>query len=154
MNKRTEKIIGKFSSYDHAILASNSQKMDGYPFSSLIPFYINEAGIVTTLISHLAEHSKNLKANSKCSFFIFEKNADNFQNTWRFALVGKASFLPKTDSISDDMQGYMQKYPDHKRYFEELNFGFFSIQAEQYRIIEGFGKAYWVDAKTGKQSVG
>src|SRR5438309_10531168 len=57
-------------------LSTMSRKHPGFPFGSLMPFAIDPAGRPTFLISHMAMHTQNLTADSRCSPLIEQANAD------------------------------------------------------------------------------
>src|SRR5882757_3884072 len=74
-------------------LASQSVKMPGYPFASLLPFVPDEQHRPVFLISRLAEHTKNLIEDCRASFLVHGMDGQNALATERVSLLGKtASF--------------------------------------------------------------
>src|SRR5450631_2631145 len=53
-------------------LSTLSRKHSGVPFGSLMPFALDAAGRPIFLISSMAMHTQNLKADSRCSLFVTE----------------------------------------------------------------------------------
>src|ERR1039458_9725496 len=60
-----------------AILSTLSRKHFGFPFGSLMPFALDSAGRPTCLISNMAMHTQNLKADPRCSLFVTQTAADH-----------------------------------------------------------------------------
>src|SRR6516225_6648354 len=57
-------------------LSTLSRKHPGFPFGSLMPFALDSAGRPLFLISNMAMHTQNLKADPQCSLFVGQANAD------------------------------------------------------------------------------
>src|ERR1700758_5662421 len=53
-----------------------SRKHPGFPFGSLMPFALDPAGRPLFLISNMAMHTQNLKADPRCSLFVTQADAD------------------------------------------------------------------------------
>ena len=47
----------------------------------------------------------------------------------------------------DDHNRYLRFFPEKSKYYEELNFEFYTLNIMGIRYIGGFGKAYWVSYK-------
>src|SRR6201997_4188303 len=56
-------------------LSTLSRKHPGFPFGSLMPFALDLAGRPLFLISHMAMHTQNLKADPRSSLFVGQANA-------------------------------------------------------------------------------
>jgi len=59
-----------------ATLSTLSRKHPGFPFGSLMPFTLDSAGRPIFLISNMAMHTQNLKADPRCSLFVTQASAD------------------------------------------------------------------------------
>src|SRR5579863_6068006 len=59
-----------------ATLSTLSRKHPGFPFGSLMPFALDAAGRPIFLISSMAMHPQNLKADPRCSLFVGQPGAD------------------------------------------------------------------------------
>src|SRR6201997_1456681 len=57
-------------------LSTLSRKHLGFPFGSLMPFALDPAGRPLFLISNMAMHTQNLKADPRCSLFVTQADAD------------------------------------------------------------------------------
>ena len=65
----------------YGVLSTHSQSEQGYPFGSITPYIISANGDIAIFISHLAEHSHNIQANSKVSLTIFDPTDANNPST-------------------------------------------------------------------------
>src|SRR5580692_7097097 len=57
-------------------LSSVSRKHSGFPFGSLMPYALEPAGRPIFLISNMAMHTQNLKADPRCSLFVSHASPD------------------------------------------------------------------------------
>lgn len=69
MLSRLELLIELLHSVPEAALATHSTTLEGFPFASAVPCVTDECRPIF-LISGLAEHSRNLAANSRASLMI------------------------------------------------------------------------------------
>jgi putative heme iron utilization protein len=53
------------------VLSTHSVHLQGYPFGSVVPFCLDNQGRIVILISELAQHTKNIKQDSRCSLLVF-----------------------------------------------------------------------------------
>ena len=81
-----------------ATLSTISRKHAGYPFGSLMPFARDSFGQPILLISNMAMHTQNLKADSRCSLFVGQAGADgDALGAARATLIGNAEPVPEND---------------------------------------------------------
>src|ERR1035437_6419768 len=59
-----------------ATLSTLSRKHEEFPFGSLIPYALDAAGRPIFLISNMAMHTQNLKADARASLFVEQTGAD------------------------------------------------------------------------------
>src|SRR3979409_1693863 len=79
-------------------LSTLSRKHPGFPFGSLMPFALDSFGQPIFLISNMAMHTQNLKADSRCSLFVSQAAADDDAlGTARATLIGNAEPVPEND---------------------------------------------------------
>lgn len=124
------------------VLSTHSVKHDGFPFGSVCPFVVDQAGAPIILISTIAEHTKNIIGNAKVSLMLLGDEADMHANA-RLTLMGEATIIDKNN---DDLQArYLRYMPQAASYFEMHDFHFYRIQITQARYIAGFGKMGWLE---------
>jgi heme iron utilization protein len=127
----------------HGVLSTLSKRLDGFPFGSVTPFMLDDDGCPILLISEIAEHTKNLKADARCSL-IMQPFAEDMQSTGRVTLIGQATPLPDKDHLGPR---YLQIFPQAAEYFALHDFGFWRIQPTRIRWIGGFGRIHWIEAE-------
>jgi putative heme iron utilization protein len=93
------------------------------------------------LISTLAEHTRNLEADPRCSLIVQPYSPD-MQVTGRVTLIGRASRLADKDALGPR---YLRHHPQAKAYFAMHDFHFWRIEPVRVRWIGGFGRIHWVE---------
>ena len=122
------------------VLSTTSLTLGGYPFGSVTPYCIDDQGSVLILISTIAEHTKDLEADSRCSLLV-QAGADDVQAHGRVCLVGNMVALPTGHEALHEK--YYRYFPKSRDYHTAHNFNFYQLQLRSIRYIGGFGKIYW-----------
>ncbi len=151
-----------------ATLGTLSSKSDllGYPTNSVVPFALDQNGTPFILIAQIAAHTRNLKADNRCSLFIRQGRADGDpQAQWRATLVGHMERLVTQGSGGDGTAGedevvisevefaelkarYRERVPASDGYFGTHDFHFWRMsRVEKVRYIAGFGRICWFDGQ-------
>ncbi|MGQ9685454.1 MAG: HugZ family pyridoxamine 5'-phosphate oxidase [Thiobacillaceae bacterium] len=125
-----------------AVLSTLSQRLTGYPFGSVAPYVLDHAGRPVLLISDLAEHTRNLQADPRCSLIV-QPYSDDMQATGRVTIVGKAERLLKKDALGPR---YLRHHPQAEGYFAMHDFAFWRLEPLRIRYIGGFGRIHWIEA--------
>jgi heme iron utilization protein len=126
------------------MLCTLSQKMDGWPFGSIAPYALTAAGEPLILISEIAEHTRNLRADARASFLVQASNTKDQQASARATLMGYA--MPVSPPFLEDaQQRYLEVVPNAVSYYATHDFSLFTIKVEQVRFIGGFGNIHWID---------
>jgi putative heme iron utilization protein len=126
----------------HGILSTISTKPEGYPFGSLVPFGQGSKGEPVILLSSLAQHTKNLRADPRASLLLLERSAEDPQQAPRATLIGTALEL-KADAAHDAQARYLQRHPKAAALFA-LDFTLWALQVEEVRYVGGFAQAAWI----------
>jgi hypothetical protein len=125
----------------HGLLSTHSVKFADYPFGSLLPICRDSRGNPLIMISHLAQHTRNLDSNPHCSLTLIQStHADVLQWTRLTCLMDAE---PTTSNNA--LERYCRYYPDGRRYHKELNFKLYRLLPKQFYFIAGFGSARWFD---------
>jgi hypothetical protein len=128
-------------------LSTVSRKHPGFPFGSLMPFALDDAGRPLFLISNMAMHTQNLKADPRCSLFIAQANADGDPlGAARATLVGTAEPVPASDLVSA-REVYLARHESSRYWVDFSDFSFFRLQPNDLYYVGGFGVMGWVEAK-------
>jgi putative heme iron utilization protein len=128
------------------VLSTHSVEVEGYPFGSITPFVINYDGEPTLLISHIAQHTRNIRHNNKVSLTVFDRRADDPQSSGRLTWVGEAEMIGVADT--EVSRRYLRYFPSAESYFETHDFSFYRIGLRKARFIGGFGQIYWIEPET------
>jgi putative heme iron utilization protein len=141
----TEELLGGinrlWSDSYHGILSTHSVKHQGYPFGSLLPFCRDAKGNPLLLISHLAQHTRNIDQDPHCSLTITQQGAGDVQQLARLTCLAQAQAVNSPAAA----ERYFRFYPETRRFHKELNFHFYRLQITHYYYIGGFGAARWFD---------
>jgi len=125
-------------------LCTLAQDPLGYPYGSLITFAL-DAGHPVFLISELAEHTKNLHADSRASLLIAENRPGDPLANGRVTLLGRCTPVP-SERRERASQAYLARHPGASYYADFKDFGFWSLEVTALRYIGGYGRMSWVDA--------
>lgn len=117
----------------------------GYPYGSLVTFGL-EAGQPVFLISELAEHTKNLRADSRASLLIAESGTGDPLANGRVTLLGRAVPVASGERESKS-QAYLARHPNAAYYADFKDFAFWSLEVASVRYIGGYGRMSWVDLR-------
>ena len=84
-----------------ATLSTLSRKQPGFPFGSLMPYALDDAGRPLFLISNMAMHTQNLKADPRASLFVTQPAADGDPlGAARATLIGNILQVPEEDKAA------------------------------------------------------
>jgi heme iron utilization protein len=129
-----------------ATLSTVSRKRSGYPFGSLMPYTIDEAGRPIFLISNMAMHTQNIQADHRASLFVGQGGDDDPLGTARATLVGDVLPVPE-DEIIEARQRYLSRYENSRSWVDFKDFGFYRLQPLDIYYVGGFGVMGWVTAE-------
>lgn len=140
-------VITLLHSCSSGALATHSQQLEGYPYVTILPFAPDESHCPIFLISSLAEHTRNLMADSRVSLLLSEPVGQQVLKGARVTIVGDAErFIPSDDLI----KRYLRYQPDAKQYLELGDFVFFRLSPKRARYIAGFALMGWIEAEEWK----
>lgn len=126
------------------VLSTMSQAMPGYPFGSVVTFAPDRDNCPLILISAIAEHTRNIKADARISLILTE-GGDDSQAEARLTIVGDAALVPDAE-IDEAAARYYRRFPHAADYHRAHDFSFYRITPQRGRYIGGFGRIHWIDA--------
>jgi putative heme iron utilization protein len=141
-NARTARQL--LRAHRYGALCTLSQKFDGHPFGSITPYLVDHDGSLLILISDLAEHTKNIKADPRVSLITHNQADPHIQTQGRVTVVGRATQVADRDGVS---KRYLRYFPEAQTYFAMHDFQFYRIAPQAIRFIGGFGNIHWVQAE-------
>ncbi|WP_407291927.1 HugZ family protein [Stutzerimonas zhaodongensis] len=127
------------------VLSTHSQSVPGFPFGSAVPYCLDEHGWPLILISRIAQHTKNLKADARCSLLVGERGAEDVQATGRLTLLAEAQVIVDPQAIEIAAERYYRYFPESRDYHRAHDFDFWTLQPVRWRFIGGFGAIHWLD---------
>lgn len=126
----------------YGILSTISVDVPGYPFGSVTPYALTDDCEPFILIASIAQHTKNINANSKVALTVQERGGQDPQTSGRLTLIGDAYPVREDDGHKPK---YVRYFPNSKDYFKTHDFHFYQISLVKVRFIGGFGEIYWVE---------
>src|SRR6201997_3889585 len=133
-------------------LSTISRKHPGFPFGSLMPFALDPAGRPLFLISNMAMHTQNLKAEPRCSLFVAQVNADgDALGAARATLIGLAESVPASE-LHSVREIYLARHENSRYWVDFSDFSFFRLQPVDLYYVGGFGVMGWVEARDYEQA--
>ncbi len=142
MLSRLELLIDLLHSVSDAALATHSTTLAGFPFSSAVPFVVDEQHRPVFLISGLAEHTRNLIANPKASLMVAKQLGEG--EMARVSLIGEARPI-EVDPLF--IRRYIRYQPHAERFLELGDFRFHRLDPIRILTVGGFAKASWLDGE-------
>jgi len=116
----------------------------GTPYGSLVTFAMDGPAPVF-LISELAEHTKNLRADARASLLVAESGEGDPLAKGRVTLLGHARVLPDGPERDSAKNTYLSVHPNAAYYIDYADFAFWRLDVESVRYIGGYGRMSWVD---------
>ena len=129
-----------------ATLSTVSRKQPGFPFGSLMPYALDAAGSPLFLISTMAMHTQNLKADPRASLFVTQPATEgDVLGAARATLVGNVIQIPNADK-PDVRRIYLHSHPNSQYWVDFTDFAFFRMDPVDVYYVGGFGVMGWVSA--------
>jgi putative heme iron utilization protein len=127
------------------VLATLSARRDGWPFASVAPYALSEGGEPLFLLSDLAEHTRNVRADPRASLLVQAgASADDPQAGARVTLLGRVIALPAEPEASEARARYVARHPAAAEYAALTDFHVYVLEVEEARMIGGFGDMGWL----------
>jgi len=138
---------------DYGILSTNSLEMEGFPFGSITPYCLDENNNPIIYISTIAQHTKNVIADSKvCLTVLEEAKGDDKQAKGRVSVLADALKIDKdSEEFKTVSEKYFKSFPKAVEYASFHDFFFFRLDVKRIRYIAGFGKIVWIEKDKWKE---
>lgn len=123
--------------------------IEGFPFGSLTPFALRADGTPFVFLSAIAQHTKNLGRDPRCSLFVRDPAAaavasGDAQASWRFTVVARASRIAAGGAELEELSArYAARVSGSPAYAETHDFSFWALEPLRIRAIGGFGAIRW-----------
>src|SRR3984885_13490533 len=127
-------------------ISTLSRKQPGFPFGSVMPYGLDEHGRPIFLISTMAMHTQNLKADPRSSLLVTQDDADGDPlGASRVTLVGNVLPVPEAE-IPGVRKLYLERQPNSKYWVDFEDFSFYRMDVVDTYYVGGFGVMSWVAA--------
>ncbi len=128
------------------LLSTISVRRAGTPYGSLTPYALSAAGAPLLLLSALAAHTHNLRADPRAGMFVGDHTAAaDPQAGARLSLMGRAAPVGADDE-ADARVRYLARWPRNVDTVALHDFSFWRFDIEEARFIAGFGDIRWLPA--------
>ena len=135
------------------VLSTHSNKCEGFPFGSTMPYALDDTGRPLFLISAMAMHTKNLQADPRASLFVTVPEAQSDPlGASRMTLIGKAEPVPE-DDLAAARAAYLARHENAKYYVDFADFSFWRLNPVHLYFVGGFGVMGWVENSDFEQAV-
>ncbi|NYF79725.1 HugZ family protein [Granulicella arctica] len=129
-----------------ATLSTLSKKQPGFPFGSLMPYALDATGRPLFLISNMAMHTQNIKADPRASLFVTQPAADGDPlGAARATLIGNILQVPEADKAAV-RELYLARHENSRYWVDFADFSFFRMDILDLYYVGGFGVMGWVTA--------
>lgn len=112
------------------------------PYASLVEIACDVTGAPLLLLSDLAQHTQNLKANSKASLLI--DGTDGSETRLDGARLSLTGHVLRDDATHHHTR-YLARHPAAHRYTELGDFHFYRFELQRAHLVGGFGRIVWLD---------
>jgi heme oxygenase (biliverdin-IX-beta and delta-forming) len=122
-------------------LSTHSRKCPGFPFGSMMPFAIDDAGRPVFFISSMAMHTQNLLQDPRASLLITppEVSGDPL-GAARLTIVGTAGIAP----AAEVSELYLSHHETARHWQDYTDFAYYRLDAAAVYFIGGFGVMGWI----------
>ena len=127
-------------------LSTLSRKQPGFPFGSVMPYGLDNAGRPIFLISTMAMHTQNLQANPHASLLVTQPDASSDPlGASRVTLLGNVLPVPEP-GVAEARALYLSRYANSKYWVDFEDFSFYRMEVVDVYYVGGFGVMGWVSA--------
>jgi putative heme iron utilization protein len=128
-----------------ATLCTVARDPAGFPYGSLVTVATDDRGRPLLLLSELAEHTGNLKAQPQASVLLTEPLGGHDQPlaVGRVTLLGACAKVPASD-VEAVRAAFLERQPGAAYYVDFQDFAFYRLEPVALRYVGGFGRMSWV----------
>jgi putative heme iron utilization protein len=130
---------------DRATLATSC---DGWPYASLVLAATDHDAAPILLLSDLAQHTLNLKADPRVSLlFDGTTGLEDPLTGARVTVLGRAERVERGSAkVARHAARYCARHPSASLYAGFGDFAFYRVDVARAHLVAGFGRIHWVEA--------
>jgi putative heme iron utilization protein len=98
------------------------------------------------LLSRLAEHTKNLLERPDVSLLYVDGDAADPLAAGRVTLLGRCSAVSEED-VAASRERFLAVHPSASQYVGFGDFAFYVVEPTALRVVFGFGRMTWIEAR-------
>jgi heme iron utilization protein len=126
-------------------LSTMSRQHPGWPFGSVMPYALDEAGRPLFLISSMAMHTQNLQADPHASLLVTQSDAPDPLGAARLTLLGEVAKLT-VENLASARKTYLARHENARYWVDFEDFAFYRLEITDAYFVGGFGVMGWVTA--------
>ncbi|MCU0868000.1 MAG: DUF2470 domain-containing protein [Burkholderiales bacterium] len=126
-----------------AVVSTHSVRHPGFPYGSAVAIAPEAGGTTLLLISDLAAHTRDLRADPRASLTV---HGDDAIAGARLTLTGHAAMLDAPDAVACAKARYLDCVPDAAGFADFGDFHLWRFTPSAGHWIGGFGDILWFDA--------
>lgn len=112
-----------------------------------MPYALDPEGQPIFLISNMAMHTQNLKADQRASLFVAQAAVDGDPlGAARATLVGQVKPVLQND-LDSAREAYIRNHENSRYWADFADFGYFRLELVDIYYVGGFGVMGWVEAR-------
>ena len=129
----------------HRLATLATLRPDGHPFASVVQYVTDEQGRPITLISELAEHTKNLRVDGRASVLVSATvhEGDDPMALPRVTLLGTLREVGAS-GLAVAHAAFVDAHPTAASYAGFGDFTFWRLDVESVRYVGGYGRMSWI----------
>src|SRR5215469_8099292 len=127
-------------------LSTQSLKQPGFPFGSVMPYGIDDHGRPIFLISTMAMHTQNLRADPRASLLVTQPDSSSdVLGASRVTLLGDVLPIEEPE-VGGARKLYLATYENSKYWVDFEDFSFYRMNVVDVYYVGGFGVMGWVSS--------
>lgn len=128
-------------------ISTHSVKQPGFPFGSVMPYGLDDHGRPIFLISTMAMHTQNLRADPRASLLVTQANSGgDVLGASRVTLLGDVATVAAPE-LAEARRLYLARYENSKYWVDFEDFSFYRMHVVDVYYVGGFGVMGWVNAE-------
>jgi putative heme iron utilization protein len=133
-------------------LSTQSLKQPGFPFGSVMPYGLDAQGRPIFLISTMAMHTQNLRADPRASLLVMQNDSGgDVLGASRVSLLGNIWRI-EAPELRETRELYLARYENSKYWVDFEDFSFYRMDVIDVYYVGGFGVMGWVTAAEYEQA--
>ena len=124
-------------------LCTVAREPEGHPYGSFVAYGI-DGPMPIFLVSHLAEHTRNMLQDDKVSLLVAEPGTGDPLARGRVTLVGRARQL-EGEAATSARAAYLEAHSGASYYIDYRDFSLWGLAVDSIRYIGGYGRMSWVE---------